>query len=504
MSDPLSESELEWIESAYDAGLLREVGQWMVDQLCDHLASVHAQQEPVHNWRTPEENIADAAALLHAGDSLDRLERERLLARLQVFIDTALSRGQNLQHPLYIGHQVPAPSPLAGVFEMAMAVTNQIQGVYEMGPWAVATERAVLDAIGAEIGFEPGAFGGVITSGGSLANLTALLAARNKNVPDSWERGVGECKPVLVVHQEAHYCIDRAAGVLGLGTDQLVRVPMDAERRMDPQALEQVLTRLRRQETPIVAVVAVSGATPTGAFDPLPAIAEVCRRHQVWLHVDAAHGGAVCLSARHRHLVDGLALADSVVMDAHKMMFVPALCALVFYRDKRHRFAAFQQSAPYLFDPSAPGMAEYDNAMATMECTKRAVAMGVWTLWSLYGKRVFAAMIDGVFEMAGAFHDLLSGQSQFEVFAPPTANILVFRYLPAGAERWSDEQIDQLQLRIRRALIQKGDLYITQTKLDGRVRLRATVMNPLTRQSHLQRAMLAIAAEGERLTSEDA
>lgn len=508
MSDTSSgasaDADLALVETAYDPGLLRKAAHWMVDHLCEHLANVHTQHERVHNWRPPEENIADAAAFMRAGDRVEGLDPARLSARLRVLVETTLERGQNLQHPLYIGHQVPAPSPLAGLFEMAMAVTNQIQGVYEMGPWAVATERAVLDAIGQEIGFAADSFGGVITSGGSLANLTALLTARNQTLSGCWRQGVasprphGSAPPVLVVHQEAHYCIDRAAGVLGLGTDQLVRVALDAQRRMDPGQLDQVLTDLCQRGAPVVAVVAVAGATPTGAFDPLPAIADVCRRQGVWLHVDAAHGGAACLSDRHRHLVEGLALADSVVMDAHKMMFVPALCALVFYRDKAHRFAAFQQSAPYLFDPSTPGMAEYDNAMVTMECSKRAVAMGVWTLWSLFGKRVFAAMVDTVFQTAKDFHELLEEHPRFEVVAEPKANILVFRYLPEHAQDFSNEQLDQLQLRIRRTLLQRGDLYITQTKLEGRLSLRATVMNPLTRKTHLQKALMELAAEGQR------
>ena len=107
-------------------------------------------------------------------------------------------------------------------------------------------------------------------------------------------------------------------------------------------------------------------------------IADVCQKHDVWLHVDAAHGGSACFSKRYRHLLDGLERVDSLIWDAHKMLFVPALCAFVFYRNKEHRFEAFRQDAPYLFDPSAPGLAEYDSGMKTIECTKRAAAFGLW------------------------------------------------------------------------------------------------------------------------------
>ena len=144
-----------------------------------------------------------------------------------------------------------------------------------------------------------------------------------------------------------------------------------------------------------------------GMAPPLVEIAEVCRRHRVWLHVDAAHGGSACLSRKYRHLVAGLDQADSVVWDAHKMMFMPALCAFVFYRDPAHRFAAFQQDAPYLFDPSVPGIADYDSALKTVECTKRAAAMGLWGVWSLFGPQLFGDMVDVTFDLGRALFDKL-------------------------------------------------------------------------------------------------
>jgi len=152
--------------------------------------------------------------------------------------------------------------------------------------------------------------------------------------------------------------------------------------------------------TPIVAVSAASCATPVGAFDPLAEIAEVCRRHEVWLHVDAAHGGALAFSPRHRHLLYGIEQADSVVCDAHKMMFMPALCAMLFYRKPEHRLATFHQEAPYLFDPTAPELAEFDSGIVNLECTKRAAAFGVWGVWSLLGTQIFADMVDVTFDRA--------------------------------------------------------------------------------------------------------
>jgi L-2,4-diaminobutyrate decarboxylase len=252
----------------------------------------------------------------------------------------------------------------------------------------------------------------------------------------------------------------------------------------------------------VIAVVAVACTTPTGAFDPIAEIADVCQRYAVWLHVDAAHGGAVCFSKRHRHLVDGLELADSIVVDAHKMMFLPAVCAMVFFKDKKHRFTAFEQSAPYLFDPSAPDMAEFDNAVVTFECTKRAAALGLWGLWSMFGPELFEAMIDQTIDVALLFHQKLVADESFEAWIKPTCNIVVYRYLPIALREANPEQIDQLQLRLRRRLLEQGAAYLTQTRMDGRIYLRSTIMNPLTDSDALDRILQAMRESGRELERE--
>ena len=236
---------------------------------------------------------------------------------------------------------------------------------------------------------------------------------------------------MLLVHADTHYSIGRSAGVLGLGTSSVLRVGIDAQRRMDPECLDRMLTQCRQEGRPVVAVVACSCSTPVGAFDPLPAIADCCERHGVWLHVDAAHGGSACLSPRHKHLVAGLERADSIVWDAHKMLFMPALCAFVFFRNRDHRFEAFRQEAPYLFDPSAPGLAEYDSGLRTLECTKRAAAFGLWGVWSLFGPQLFADLVDLTFGLGRVFYDKLQAAPDFEAVNDPDCNIVVFRYVPA-------------------------------------------------------------------------
>ena len=508
------------IAGAYDPCLLKEAGHRLADLLAANLACAQRSEGAVLPWADPPEAVREARALLGRREAAagagatTGLEGPRTTggggagdaaAHFGGLVETMLARGLNLHDPRYIGHQVPAPVPLAGLFDAVGSVTNQVMAIYEMGPWATAVEQAMVQELGEVIGWAPGTFTGSVTHGGSLANLTGLLTARNVALSDGWDYGLARdearpgARPVLVAHAEAHYSVARAAGILGLGSRQTVRVRLDARGRMDPRALDMDLTRLHADGQPVVAVVACACATPTGAFDPLDEIAEVCRRHEIWLHVDAAHGGAALLSDRHRHLLAGLEKADSVVWDAHKMLFVPGLCAFILYREKAHGFDAFRQDAPYLFDPAAPGLAEYDSGVRTVECTKRAAAFGLWGTWALFGRQLFADLVDVTFALGRAFYDRLAAAPDFTPLHEPQCNIVVFRHIPADLRNASDERIGDFQLELRRRLIESGEFYIVPAKHQGIGALRVTVINPLTTPEHLDHLMDALRRHGQEL-----
>lgn len=498
----------ERIAAAYDPALLDSAGHRLAGLLSANLAKAEGSQGSVLPWVDPEDGIAEAHSVLQpvdaATETASPLECEAVAERFGEVVDMMLRRGLNLHDPRYIGHQVPAPVPLAGLFDAVGAVTNQCMATYEMGPWATAVEQAMVRELGEAIGFAPGTFAGFATHGGSLANLTALLTARNLALGDVWEHGLGgrSIHPVLLVHSDAHYSVARAAGILGIGSKHIVRIERDAAGRMDPRSLERELTRAAEAGQPVVAVCACACSTPFGAFDPLEDIADICARFDVWLHVDAAHGGAALLSAAHRGLLAGIERADSVAMDAHKMMFVPSLCAFVFYRNKEHRFEAFQQDAPYLFDPSAPGLADYDSGMKAVECTKRAMAYGLWGVWSLFGKQLFADMVDVTFALGQTFYEKLSAAEDFVALHNPECNIVVFRHIPAAVKAAPAEQIGAFQLELRRRIIESGDFYIVPFKQDGVGALRVTIINPLTTPETLDDLMNALRRHGEALLRE--
>lgn len=502
------------IAAAYDTQVFQKSGEKLVELLTTHLQRVQKSEGPVLNWEEPVQNTQLASSFLGnefpvgAGQN-DNLEfseqtKSEIANHFAELVDNILSRGHNLHDPRYIGHQVPASMPMAALFDAVGAVTNQVMAIYEMGPWAGAVEMAMVDALAEKIGWPADSFSGVVTHGGSLANLTALLTARNVVLANSWETGIPHSgpAPVLVAHAEAHYCIARSAGIIGLGTENVIPARLDDRRRIDPRLLDQTLSELKDKGHPIVAVAASACATPIGAFDPLHEIADVCEKHSVWMHVDAAHGGAALMSRKHRRLLEGIERADSLIWDAHKMLFVPALCAFVFFRDKEHRFEAFRQNAPYLFDPSAPGLAEFDSGLKTIECTKRAAAFGLWGVWSLFGSQIFEDMVDVTFDMGRQLYEKLLAADDFEPLNDPECNIVTFRYLPEPILGLSDEEQGDFQLKLRRSIIQSGDFYLVPTRKDGIGALRVTVMNPLTTVNHLDELMTVLREHGQQLLSE--
>jgi L-2,4-diaminobutyrate decarboxylase len=343
-----------------------------------------------------------------------------------------------------------------------------------------------------------GSAGGVLTSGGSLGNLTALLAARQAKL-GSWSAGTeAGALPALLVSAESHYCVSRAAQVLGWGEGGVIRVPVDAEHRMRPELLPELYERARAAGRRPIAVVASSCTTSTGAFDPLPELAAFCGEQDLWLHVDGAHGASHSLSERHSAVLAGIELADSVVWDAHKLMMMPALITGVLFRDARHSAGTFAQEARYLFQDES---ASYDIAHRTVECTKRGMGLTLYAALHTYGTEVFREYVDGVVDLAQEFAEELSAAPDLELAVRPATNIVCFRWVTAGLE---GERLDALQAELRRRIVVSGRFYLVQTRLARGVFLRLALMNASTTLADLRALLAEVRAQAAELLAEQA
>src|SRR5688572_22498494 len=289
-----------------------------------------------------------------------------------------------------MGHQVAPPLPALIWTESVIAALNQSTAVFEMSPVGTTLERRVIRWMADLIGFGSAA-AGTMTTGGTEATFTALLAARATALPDSWENGVGTNPPILVCGEHVHYAATRPAGELGLGLRSIVTVKSDGF-RMDPGALAETLRRAKGDGKKVLAVVATAGSTPTGSFDDIEAIATICDDFGAWLHVDAAHGGSALLSKTHRHRIRGIERARSVAWDPHKMMLMPLQAGVLIMRDAADLDGAYAQKAPYLFHQRKFTLSgsetrewEPDQGTRSFLCSHRADSIKLWIGLQRYG-----------------------------------------------------------------------------------------------------------------------
>lgn len=402
---------------------------------------------------------------------------EAVVARLE---GDVIRDANHLCHPMYMGHQVSAPLPATIWSEAVIGALNNSIAVAEMSPTGTAIEHQVVRWLGMLVGYGEAA-GGTLTSGGTEATFTALMAARAAAMPDAWEHGVGADPPVVLYGENAHYAVTRAIGELGLGVRSGIPVPTRAF-RMDPDALERRLSELAAAGRRVMAVVATAGSTPTGSFDDLERIGTLCEAHHTWLHVDAAHGASALLSARHRSRMAGIQRARSLAWDPHKMMLLPVSVGVILVREEADLDRAFSQRAPYLFHGAA-GERPVDQGVRSFACSRRADAIKLWIAIQRYGTEGLGALYDLLVERASQLHALIAGRPAFEAAHEPESNILCFRYVGAGG--LPDETLDRLNLELRERLNRSGAAWITTTVLNGRRVLRVTIMNPRTAPEHL-------------------
>lgn len=478
---------LDCLHAAYSPELFEQLGQEISTRIAAHLGMTLSGESHVLNWNKPSDNLEIARQRLREDgpfpDSSAEIQR-----RFRQVADDLLERGHNLHNPCYIGHQVPASIPLSALFTTLASALNQVMAIYEMGPWISAIEREVTNLMGHKVGWEPESFHGFATNGGSIANLTCLLTARNVRFPQSWSEGTQAIPNhiVLLIHPDSHYCIHRSAGILGLGAESVITLPIDEKRRIIPAELQRVISDQRKRGNEILAVCASAGATFWGSFDPLPEIAAICRQHNLWLHVDAAHGGALLFSEQRKHKLRGLEQADSFICDAHKMLFTPALCALAFYKNQQHRHATFRQDASYLFEPPEAGIREIDSGLVTLECTKQALVVPLWGILQVFGEQLIADAVDTVCDQCRTFHRLLAEADDFEPVHEPEMNIQVYRHIPAELRNRSPEELGEFNLQLRQRIAHSGEYYIVPCKMNGIGALRSAVMNPFTNEEHFK------------------
>ncbi|MFK8032020.1 MAG: aspartate aminotransferase family protein [Gammaproteobacteria bacterium] len=412
------------------------------------------------------------------------------------FLQQFMQYTVKFRDPRYIAHQVSVPDYPSALAALINGVSNNPMGIYEMGSAAATLEYAVINWMLRKVGWpeqvltaqpdEPPTAGGVMTHGGSLANLTALLAARARIAPQAWKEGVPGDLAVLVP-ANSHYSNARAISILGLGSDAVYTLEVDDFGVVRPDRLDDALSRVRKDKRRCMALIANSCSTATGLHDPLRLIGEFCNEHNIWFHADACHGASALMSPSLKHHLDGIELADSIVWDTHKMMQVPVLSAAVLLRDVNDFDRAFHQEASYL--AYGKGAENYDTITRTVECTRSGMAFKVFLNLAWRGEFALGEYVRERYLATQQFYDLIRQRKDFSCPYRPETNILCFRY---GHD-------DALQERIRDHLMRSGQFHITSAVINNKRYLRLTVMNRLTDESTITSLLDAIESTAREL-----
>jgi len=392
------------------------------------------------------------------------LAPEMLLADLQLVMDGAF----NPNHPGALAHLDPPPLPASVAADLICAGLNNNMLAEELSPSLSRLERSLTAWLAEQLGLPAGS-GGVAASGGTLSNLMALVAARR-------QRGLAiDGRAVVVASIDAHVSLAKALAVMGLPPEALRPVPLDNQGRLDPTALEVELDQLVRAGLPVIAVVATAGTTVRGAVDPLSAIAGICQRRGLWLHVDGAIGAVFGLVPAHRHRVAGLEQADSITINPQKLLGITKTSSLLLLARPQALAEAFHTGLPYM-EPSWGGS---HGGESGLQGTRPAEILKLWLGLRQLGLVGIEAVLDGAIQRRRQLQALLTPNERLQLVGG-SFHLLAFtpqQLDAAGSQAWSD--------RTRQRLLQE-QLMLSRPHYAGRHHLKAVLGNPHTKPAHLE------------------
>jgi aromatic-L-amino-acid/L-tryptophan decarboxylase len=410
----------------------------------------------------------------------------------------ALEQSLLVGHPAFLGYIVGAGTVPGAAAELLAAGLNPCVGGYLVGPAAAEIELHLMRWLAGRCGLPDGS-GGLTVTGGAMANFVALKCARDSALGIAVrEDGVAGHGPVaLYASEEAHVVIRRAADMLGLGAGAVRAVAADAEQRMRTDALAAAIERDRAGGVRPLAIVATAGTTTTGSIDPLPELARLARELRLWLHVDAAYGGAAVLSDELRGELGGIEHADSIAIDPHKWLYSPQSAGCVLLRDFGLLSRSFHTEATYIWADEAARHG-VDFGMHGPQFSRGFAVLKVWVALLAHGRAAFGRRIAHDAALARYLAELVTEHPDFELMCEPRLSICCFRYRPAGHDG-DAAALDRLNQRLMTELQHDGRVFCSNAVVRGRFGLRACIVNFRTEAADVER-LLAVAAElGARL-----
>ncbi len=457
------------------------------------LDSDNDRQQKVVDWCPPEvlRQKLDLE-LPRSGMSLDNI-----FSRAQEFMGSCVRTG----HPYFFNQLYTGSDPAALLGEWMATLANASMYTYEVAPVFTLMEEELIKRMGALVGWNN--CEGVFNPGGSISNLMALLASRNSAFPHAKEYGLRESDRPLVFHSaEAHYSVPRAASVAGMGLCAAREVPVDKYGAMRAGVFKKMVAAAKDDGFNPFMVVATSGTTMPGAFDPIEPLADIASGSGMWLHVDAALGGNALFSLKHRHLLEGIERADSVSWNPHKTMGVPLSCSALLLRERGRLKATNALNADYLFHDTAE--ASCDRGDMSLQCGRRVDVLKLWLSWLSHGDDGYRLRVEHAFEMVEIAHELVTKREGFELAREPQGCTILFHYLPPslrGQERnktWL-ERMERATITLRERIKHQGRIMFNYASVSGIATLRLVLTHPQLCREDLEFVFEEITAAGSDL-----
>ncbi len=395
----------------------------------------------------------------------------------------------------YLGLQNPTPTYVGVLADALVSALNPQLASLAHSQLAARIERQTLRWIGERVGWS-GPFDGTFTSGGSEANFTALALALAFHFPGCVEDGVASigARPVLYCTAEAHHSIDKATSLLGLGRSALRRIPVTPSIQLDVGLLEERIVADKAAGLAPFCVVATAGTTSSAHIDDIAAIADVCARHRLWLHVDGAYGAAAIFSDRHRHLLRGIERADSVTMDPHKWLSMPMSAGVVLTSHPQTLRQVFAVDNPFM--PKLQGTSTLDNFDVSAQWSRRMNSLKLWLTLRVHGRQAYEELIDRQIRLAAGLADWIRGSEHFELAAPQVLPSVIFRVkLPHASEA----EVKAANQAVVAEVTRDGRRWISAATVGGRSVIRMLVISYLTEARHIEDLETALHAAAERL-----
>jgi glutamate/tyrosine decarboxylase-like PLP-dependent enzyme len=469
----------------FDSATRRKLGYQLIDRIDAFFSSL------------PDRAVQLPAAQRTYGslhDSLPELGEDATKVLDELCLQM-VDQGFHVPSANYFGLMNPTPTYMGVLAEALVAALNPQLATLARSQLASKIELETIQWIGGRVGW-PGEFNGTFTSGGNEANFSGLALALAAKFPNSIEEGVASigAQPVVYASTESHHSLDKSAGLLGIGRKALRRVAVDENLQLDPEKLEAAIAADRKAGRKPFCVVATAGTTNSGVVDDLVSVSEICRRHDLWLHVDGAYGAAAIFSDQHRNLVRGIEWADSLTIDPHKWLAVPFAAGVILTCHPETLEQAFAVKAPYM--PKAAGANLPDNARISTQWTRRMNSLKLWLTLRVHGRKAYEELIDRQLALTEKFAAWVRASKDFELAAPPTLPIVTFRL---KSSELSPRQLAAAHASMVEEVTSDGQRWISETVVNDQSVIRMMVISYLTEERHLQDLELALTKAASHL-----